>query len=307
MKTLLLFLGLIFAGFANAQVQETRPVYYFNPNWSPNGQQIVFESTKDGKFAIYTIRKDGTDLRKLTGGEANDEQPRWSPDGRQIVFISDRSGDLRLYIMKSDGTLQRRLSGTEDTDYLPEFSPKGEMVAFQSRPEKAMIAHDIYIIRTDGTGRTRLTGEGTDDMSPRWSPDGAKILFSRAVVTQKYWRELSKEDAAAMKRSEEIFLMNRDGSNLQNLTNNNVPDYAAEWSKNGQTIYFISERDGSPNIYAMQSDGSKVRKVVDGSIVKDINLSPDEKYFAYTKEVNKKWGLYIYDLKNAKEQRLIGE
>jgi TolB protein len=315
MKYLPLILVTIFVGIANAQIQQTKPVYYFNPNWSPDGKQIVFESTKDGKFAVYTIQTDGSDLRKLTSGESNDEQPRWSPDGKQIVFISDRSGDLRLYTMNADGSGQRRLGNTDDTDYLPEFSPKGDYVVFQSRPEKTSITHDIYIIRTDGTGRTRLTDQTADYLSPRWSPNGKKILFTKAgFISKTVQAEMSKmsrdkrmEIIANRNSSGEIFIMNSDGSNVKNLTNNNVSDGDGEWSKDGRTIYFTSERDGSPNIYAMNADGSKVRKAADGNIVKDINLSPDGKYFAYTKEVNKKWGLYIYDIKSGKEQLLIGE
>lgn len=50
MKYLSLILITIFAGLANAQVQQTNPVYYFNPHWSPDGKQIAFESTKDGNI-----------------------------------------------------------------------------------------------------------------------------------------------------------------------------------------------------------------------------------------------------------------
>lgn len=315
MKYFLLIFGFIFVGFINAQAQETNPVYYFNPNWSPDGKRIVFESTRDGKFAVYTMNADGSDLRKLTNGETNNEQPRWSPDGKQIVFISDRNGDSHLYMMKSDGSEQRRIGSTNDTDYLPEFSPKGDYIVFQSRLERASITHDIFIIRADGTGRIRLTDQTADYLSPRWSPNGKKILFTKTdFIPKNVQAEMSKMSRdermkliAKRNSSGEIFIMDKDGSNVKNLTNNNTSDGSAEWSKDGKTIYFMSERDGSPNIYAMNTDGSNVRKVADGSIVKDINISPDEKYFAYTKDVNKKWGLYIYDIKSGKERLLIGE
>ena len=57
----------------------------------------------------------------------------------------------------------------------------------------------------------------------------------------------------------------------------------------------------------MKADGTKVRKVADGKIVTNPFISPDEKYFAYTKEVEGKWGLYIYEIKSGKERLLIGE
>lgn len=298
-----IFLGL--ATYAQAQTKPT-PIYYFNPHWSSDGKRIVFESTKDGKSAIYTISADGSNLKKLTDSKVEDGQPRWSRDGKKIVFYSQRDGHLQLYVMNADGSNQRKLTDTNDLDYLPDFSPKGGFVVFQSRKERAGIAHDIYIIRVDGTNRTRLTDEKNGYTSPKWSPDGKKILFERAIVTKKYYRELSREEMAQMKNSTEIFVMDIDGANLKNLTNNEVEDSTPQWSKNGKTIYFMSKRDGSANVYAMNADGTKVRKVADGKIVTNPFISPDEKYFAYTKEVEGKWGLYIYEIKSGKERLLIG-
>lgn len=311
---LLFFIGIIFVGITNAQVQEAKSVYYFNPDWSPDGKQIVFESTKDGKFSVYTMKVDGSSLRKLTVDESNNEQPRWSPDGKQIVFISDRSGELRLYLMNADGSNQRRVGNTDDLDYLPDFSPKGDWLVFQSRPKRSGLDHDIYIIRTDGTRRTRLTDQKANYSSPRWSPDGKRILLVKTdfippdVIAEmpKMNREERIKVITNRNRSGEIFVINRDGSNPKNLTNNNIGEDRAEWSNDGKTIYFRSENGGSTNIYAMQSDGKNVRKVADGAVVKEINISPNGKYFSYTKEVDKKWGLYIYEIKSGKERLLIG-
>ncbi len=297
-------LGLVISG--SAQTNPT-PIYYFNPHWSSDGQKIVFESTKDGRSAIYTIDADGTGLRKLTSGQATDGQPRWSRDGKKIVFYSQRDGHMQLFLMNADGSDQRKLTDGNDLDYLPDFSPKGDFVVFQSRKEQPGIAHDIYIIRADGTKRTRLTDERYGYTSPKWSPDGKKLLFERAVVTKKYYRELSREEMGQLKNSTEIFVMDKDGTNLKNLTNNEVEDSTPQWSKNGKTIYFMSKRDGSQDVYAMNSDGSNVRKIADGKIVTNPFISPDEKYFAYTKEIEGKWGLYIYEIKSGKEQLLIGK
>lgn len=309
MKPKHLFVSTIFllglANFTWAQ-QKPAPVYYFNPQWSSDGKKIVFESTKDGKSAIYTINADGSNLRKLTDGTTTDGQPSWSRNGKLIVFYSQRDGRLQLYVMNADGSGQRKLTDGADLDYLPDFSPKGDLVVFQSRKEQPGIAHDIYTIRVDGTNRTRLTDEKNGYTSPKWSPDGKRIVFELAVVTKKYYRELSREEMGKMKNSTEIFVMDKDGTNMKNLTNNNVQDSTPQWSKNGKTIYFMSDRDGSQNVYAMDADGTRVRKVADGKMVTNPFVSPDEKHFAYTKEVDGKWGLFIYEIKTAKERLLTG-
>ncbi len=308
MKTKHLFLiTIIFLGWATyAQAQQKpTPIYYFNPHWSSDGRTIVFESTKDGKSAIYTIYADGKNLLKLTDG-GEDGQPRWSRDGKKIVFYSQRDGHMQLFLMNADGSDQHKLTNDADFDYLPDFSPKGDYVVFQSRKERPAIAHDIYIIRSDGTNRTLLTDGKNGYTSPKWSPDGKKIVFEQAIVTKKYYRELSREEMNQMKNSTEIFVMDKNGKNLKNLTNNNFEDSTPHWSKNGKTIYFMSNRDGSPNIYAMNAAGTKVRKIADGKIVTNPFISPDEKHFAYTKEVGGKWGLYVYEIKSGNERLLIG-
>lgn len=309
MKKLPFFLGMILAMVVYAAAQQEpppkKPVYYYNPSWSPDGRQILFESTRDGKYAIYVMNTDGTNLRKLTSGAADDEQPRWSRDGRQIVFISNRDGHSQLYLMKADGSGQRRLTNGPDEDYIPDFSPKGDQVVFSTENE-------TFVIRTDGTGRTRLPVSGDN---VRWSPNGKKILFAKtdsipkeiAAELPKMSREERLKVIAKRDNSTEIFLINKDGANLQKLTDNSVRDFGAEWSKDGQTIYFLSNRDGSINIYAMNGDGSGVRQIADGNIVKETHISPDGKYFVYSKQINGKYGVYIYDIKTGTERLVVGE
>lgn len=302
-----IFLSFVILGICviggQAQLKPT-PVYYFNPSWSPDGKQIVFESTKEGKSAIYIIRVGDSNLLKLTNGAADDAQPRWSKNGRQIVFISNRDGHSHVYIMNADGSGQRRITNGPDQDFIPELSPKGNQVVFVSNSI-------TYLIHTDGTGKTKLPDGGED---PRWSPNGKNILFtktdsiSKAVSDDmpKMSREERLKVIAKRDSSSEIFVMNKDGSKVRKLTNNKVRDFSPEWSKNGKTIYFLSERDPSVHVYAMKSDGSNVRKVADGNVVKGTSISPDEKFFVYTKQLDGKYGIYIYEIKSGKETLLIG-
>ena len=132
------FITIIFLGSVTSAQSQAKPtpIYYFNPHWSSDGKKIVFESTKDGKSAIYTIYADGSNLSRLTNGKTTDGQPRWSRDGKKIVFYSQRDGHLQLYVMNADGSEQRKLTNEADLDYLPDFSPKGDFVVFQSRKEQ---------------------------------------------------------------------------------------------------------------------------------------------------------------------------
>ena len=71
-----------------------------HPDWSPDGQNLVFHSSRDGECCeIYTMKADGSNIRRLTNSSGWDGQPVWSPDGRTIAFESLRTGIYEVYIM----------------------------------------------------------------------------------------------------------------------------------------------------------------------------------------------------------------
>ena len=103
------------------------------PAWSPVDDRIAFTSDRDGDYEIYTIRADGTDLKRLTRSPGNDAHSAWSPDGRWIAFASARSGfkdeavlhphntqpDGEIYVMRANGSDIRRLTENQFEDATP--------------------------------------------------------------------------------------------------------------------------------------------------------------------------------------------
>jgi Tol biopolymer transport system component len=81
------------------------------PEWTHDGKRILFarRETKDGKFQIYSVLPDGSDMKRLTNNSFSDLYPFSSPDSKQIVFQSDRDGHRDIYVMNADGSGQRRL------------------------------------------------------------------------------------------------------------------------------------------------------------------------------------------------------
>lgn len=79
-----------------------------SPGWSPNGEQIVFESDRDGAWAIYIMNRDGSDSHKLTSNPEGDYEPTFSPDGNYIAFRRNNGNPgpsgANIYIMQADGT-----------------------------------------------------------------------------------------------------------------------------------------------------------------------------------------------------------
>ena len=79
------------------------------PSWSPDGNNIVFDSNRDGDLELYVISAGGGQATQLTSNETMDAFPSWSPDGNNIVFQSDRFGSPQLFVVSEDGSIERSL------------------------------------------------------------------------------------------------------------------------------------------------------------------------------------------------------
>src|SRR5919108_438770 len=154
----------------------------------------------------------------------------------KIAFTSTRDGNPEIYVMNADGSEQTRLTNYPSLDVYPSWSPDGTKIAF---------VRDSYIFVMDpfGFGQKKL-GDGVVGWFPDWSPDGTKIAFhklsSPASVTN------------------EIYVVNADGSGLKNISNDPALDYSApSWSPDGTKIAFHrAPNDESGEIHLMNADGS---------------------------------------------------
>jgi Tol biopolymer transport system component len=96
-----------------------------SPTWSPDGSRIAFSSFRNGSFDIYTMRADGSDLRKVTG-EGPDHYPSWSPDGTKIAFANQRAeyGGYEISVVNSDGSNEVRVTHSGGSNSLkPDWQP----------------------------------------------------------------------------------------------------------------------------------------------------------------------------------------
>jgi TolB protein len=96
--------------------------YCTSPVWSKTNK-IAFSVMEDGNINIYAINPDGSNMRRLTEANGNNEDPCWSPDGRYLVFSSNRDGGgYHLYIMNANGQNQRRITFLKGEDTAPDWS-----------------------------------------------------------------------------------------------------------------------------------------------------------------------------------------
>jgi Tol biopolymer transport system component len=191
----------------------------------------------------------------------DDIEPSFSPDGSQIAFVRCGPIDCAIYRTQADGSgLTAIVPFNFNPDVFnghPVYSPDGQTIAFTSTTRDGVLSA-VYLANADGSNIHRLTPPRVEAWAPDWSPDGEKIVFS----TNFFGGVLD----------EEVWVINRDGTNLTRLTNNNrhwhgyftgPHDILPSWSPQGDSIVF--ERDApdfsSSVIYTVNPDGTGLKQI----------------------------------------------
>jgi TolB protein len=141
------------------------------PDWSPDGRRILFQRdlAQHGNYDIYSIRPDGSGLRRLTRSPAFDADAHFSPNGKSIVFGSDRTGNADVFVMRRNGTGVRRITRCPSFDAYPVSSSDGRSLAFVSERDGGV--NDVFRMRLDGTHVRKLTNSpDTHEFEPDWQP-----------------------------------------------------------------------------------------------------------------------------------------
>lgn len=112
----------------NLETQQTRRLTRFNwtdsPQWSPNGDWIVFSGRQAANHPIdiFLVDITGGQIRQLTADSGSNEDPWWSPDGRFIAFTTNRAGKRQIYVMDADGSAQHLIANIKGNSFTPSWS-----------------------------------------------------------------------------------------------------------------------------------------------------------------------------------------
>lgn len=194
----------------------TDPANDTNPSFNPNGRQIAFETERHGsgpepQTEIYVMRTDGSYKTRLTFDPAFDNRPVFSPDDSKIAFTSNRDEDFHVYIMDADGTDVHQLTFGHDSwcDACC-FTPDGSRIVysrFAALP--AGVSMDLFTMRLDGSDPQQLTfTPEAYESRAACNPAGDLIAYTRVEI-----------DLDTMTTTQDVWLMNADGSGQRNLTN----------------------------------------------------------------------------------------
>ena len=203
-----------------------------DPAWSPYGKRIAFQrdscsTGSNNLLTVYVMRADGSHVRRVTQTNATcasshrfeSQSPQCAPSGNRLVFerIDTKREMHALFTTRLDGTGLRRLTPWHMDAAQPDWSPQGRWIVFRTQ-EQSETQGNIALVHPNGTGRHLITHGGSTHkwLSCTFSPNGKRITAARAPG----FGSASNAD---------VYTMNKDGSQRQNVTHSNAWESAPDW------------------------------------------------------------------------------
>ncbi|MGL5226692.1 MAG: S41 family peptidase [Bacteroidales bacterium] len=231
------------------QAKESAPLWLRNNSISPDGTTIAFTY----KGNIFTVPVTGGSAKQITTHTAYDTKPIWSPDGSKIVFASDREGSMDLFIVDSNGGSARRLTTHTSAEY-PEAFLNDEQILFSSNIQPTAqtsqfpsgVFSQIYVTDINGKRPAVYSGHTMEEISV--NPSNGTLLFTDKKGYEDKWRKHQQSSIAR-----DIWTFDPLTQKFDKKTNFKGEDRNAIWGPDNKTIYYLSEQDGTSNIYKLVS------------------------------------------------------
>ena len=226
--------------------------------------QIVFNYAGD----LWIVGREGGEARHLTSGIGVEALPRFSPDGSMIAFTGEYDGNRDVFVVPAAGGVPRRLTYHPAEEYVTGWTPDGKKILFTSWGNSFMHFEDqLYTVPLDGGLPTALPLPIAEDAS--LSPDGNHIAY----VPHPKWQEAWKRYHGG--QTTPIWIADLKDSSVVKVPRDNSNDHHPMWV--GDTIYFLSDRNGPVSLFAYDTKTKQVSEVLhsDGLDFKTATAGPD--------------------------------
>ena len=266
---------------------ETRPAP-LNPAAAPprlferpslSSTQIAFDFAGE----IWTVPRDGGDARRLISGQLRNYRPLFSPDGSKIAFTGVLDGNADVYVVAATGGEPRRLTFHPGQDDAVGWTPDGTRILFSSMRSTPRDLPQLYTVPITG---------GPPDMLPlpsgtraAYSPDGNRLAYIPFQQWQPAWRKYRGGQTTP------IWIADLATSHIAKIPRTDSNDRNPSWI--GDTVYFLSDRNGPFTLFGYDVKGQSVKELVknpDGFDLAGATAGPGGIVYAQMGEI------YLFDL-----------
>ncbi len=276
-----LMVVLISAGVALGA--DAKPLLLQTPTLSKT--EIAFAYGGD----IWIVDRKGGEARRLVTGLGLESGPIFSPDGQWVAFTGNYDKNIDVYVVPAEGGQPRRLTYHPGPDVALGWTPDGKSVLFRSHRASYSDPNQFFTVPLTGGLPAEIplpmAEEGT------FSPDGTKLAYVPNLQWEPFWQNYRGGQTTP------IWIVNvSDSSVVAKVPRENSNDRDPMWV--GDSIYFISDRNGPLTLFAYDTKSGKVTQVVDNRNRWDVlSASAGPGAIAYEQFGS----IHLYDLKSHRE------
>lgn len=249
---LLVLLGgaLALPAWANPDQARAAKASLSQPSLSPDASHIAFVANS----AIWVVPAKGGAARILVADGGNDSRPLYSPAGGKLAFVSDVTGNGDIYTLDLASGQLTRVTWDDGEDHLSGWSHDGQWLYFSSGRNNVGGMKAVFRVRASGGTPMPVSFEAYRNQAQAVpAPDGRQIALVGGMGDFQWWRHGHAHiDESA------IWLLRNDGSHsYKQLTPDDARADWPMWAADGASLYYMSDRNGTENLWRVQLDGSQ--------------------------------------------------
>ena len=258
---------------------------------SPDGELLAYQSFESGNWDIWVAQvEEGQSANRTADYAGPDFFPSWSPDGQQLAFISERDGG-GVFVMPMLGGIPRKVADLQYyLDYwwrghAPQWSAGGKELAFLDSADIDQHWVELVSLSTGESRRVTLPAGPVTDLS--WSPDGRYLAY----VTGHHGLQIKR-----------VWVLRLSDGDCHPVTDGRWNDHSPTWSTDSRTLFFVSNRGGSKDLWRQHLSGDGEREgealaVTAGDGISHAAMSLDGSRLVYAKggPVTNVWRVPLFD------------
>lgn len=254
--------------------------------WSPDGKRVSLERVGGGASTIRIADNLAANPTQLTT-EGSESEPVWSPDGTELAYVSRRTGTGDIWVVPVNGGAPRQLTRDVRDDFGPRWSPDGKWIAFISQRGRQT---DVWVVPAAGGAEIRITDDVSEEGNLQWIGTSQRLAYHTGISGQALWATTVADGKERQLTPDSLRVGNLDlspdgaevvyevlrgggvidlqvmpvaGGAARTLVAGTSGNHTPNWSPDGKSIAFLSNRSGSTDLWVVPAAGGQARQLTD--------------------------------------------